>query len=142
MKSNLDQRNWQVVIEERILQFKSMKDSSINDICYAIKQVTIKWVTMSTKGMYLTVCKTHFYAMYKLYVDNLISLFFFWEGVEGKYRQLYLNNNKIIKKKKTHICIWITINIRKEVVCTWGMVLRKTITAFSGDFNNTFFCTF
>lgn len=41
MKSNLDQWNWQVVIEERILQFKNMKDSSINDICYAIKQVAI-----------------------------------------------------------------------------------------------------
>lgn len=67
MKSNLDQWNWQVVIAERILQFKSTEDNSINDICYAIKWVTIKWITMSRKGMHFIVSKTGFYVMYKLY---------------------------------------------------------------------------
>lgn len=91
MKSNLDQWNWRVVIAGRTLQFKSMKDNSINDVCRAIKWLAIKWITMSRKGTYFIVSKTHFYVMHKLYVEWPILTTWF----------LFL---------KAHIYIWIEIN--------------------------------
>lgn len=80
MKSTLDQRNWQALIEERILQFKSIRDSSINDIYFAVKWLTIKWITMNLDWMYFNVSKIIFCNMqtfcFMVILSNTAPLFF------------------------------------------------------------------